>query len=363
VGTGPATRAHDLAPWQEPDVHEDTIRRVVVTAPGVVEIQHTARPAPGPGEVLVRMRVVGICGSDVHAVHGRHPFVPLPYHPGHEVVGTIETAGTGVRRPVGQRVVVEPILACGCCKYCRDGRYNLCATMTFFGCTAPTGGLADLFVVPADRAVPVPDDLGDTLAALIEPLSTPVHAVRLAGPDLTGKTVAVLGAGTIGLLTLVAARHAGAARIAVSDTLPAKRRLARRLGADSVHDPAAPGVVEAIRDDLGTSADIVFDCVARQQTVAQAIAIAVKGGTVVVVGVPAAPVTVPLPEIQDSQVRIQGSATYTREDVARAIAMLSAGLIEPGDFITARYPLARAAEAIGEACTGRQVKVVVTAEE
>ena len=343
-------------------MHEHTHRQVVVTAPGEVEIQHTVTPAPGPGEVLIRMRAVGICGSDVHASHGRHPFVPLPYHPGHEVVGTVEATGTGVDLPVGRRIVVEPILACGDCKYCLDGRYNLCSAMAFFGCTAPTGGLADLFVLPADRVLAVPDQLSDALAALIEPLSTPVHAVRLAGPDLTGRTVAILGAGTIGLLTLVAARHAGATRIAVSDTQPAKREIARRLGADSVHDPAEPGMVEAIRGDLGTSADVVFDCVAVQQTVDQAIAIALKGGTVVVVGVPAAPVTIPLPEIQDCQVRIQGSATYTREDIIQAMTMLTAGLIEQDDFITARYPFARVAEAFDEASSGRQVKVIVTAD-
>jgi 2-desacetyl-2-hydroxyethyl bacteriochlorophyllide A dehydrogenase len=343
-------------------LNERTIRRVVVTAPGVVEIELAERPVPGPGEALIRMRAAGICGSDVHAAHGRHPFVALPYHPGHEVVGTVEATGAGVDVPAGRRVVIEPILACGGCKYCLDGRYNLCATMVFFGCTAPTGGLADLFVIPADRLVAVPAHLSDALAALIEPLATPVHAVRLAGPDLTGRTVAILGAGTIGLLTLVAARHAGAARIAVSDPLPAKREIARRLGADSVHDPAAPGFADAVRDDLGTSADVVFDCVARQQTLDQAIAIALKGGTVVVVGVPAAPVTIPLPEIQDLQVRIQGSATYTRDDMAQAITMLAAGLIEQEDIVTARYPFARVGEAFAEAAGGRQVKVIVTAE-
>jgi 2-desacetyl-2-hydroxyethyl bacteriochlorophyllide A dehydrogenase len=257
---------------------------------------------------------------------------------------------------------VEPILACGRCKYCRDGRYNLCATMTFFGCTAPDGGLADLFVLPAHRLVPVPESFSDAHAVLVEPLSTPVHAVRLAGPDLTGRTVAILGAGTIGLLTLAAARHAGAARIAVTDVLPGKRELARRQGADSVYDAAAPDLVAAVRDDLGTSADVVFDCVSIQSSMDQAVAMAVKGGTVVVVGVPSAPVTVPLPEIQDLQVRIQGSATYTRDDIAGAVAMLAAGLVNPEDIITARYPLTEVAAAFAAASTGRHVKVVVTAD-
>ncbi|MCM4080771.1 zinc-dependent alcohol dehydrogenase [Paractinoplanes hotanensis] len=328
-------------------------RQAVVTAPGVVELRRAAALTPARGEAVVRMRMVGICGSDVHAVHGRHPFVSLPYSPGHEIVGVVESDG--------RRVVVEPIMSCGHCKYCLDGRYNLCATMAFFGCTTAFGGLADRFAVPADRLVPVPDELSDLHAVLIEPLSTPVHAVRLAGPDLTGRTVAVLGAGTIGLLTLAAARHAGASRIAVSDLSPDKRELALELGADSVHDAAAPGLVRDIRDDLGTSADVVFDCVAVQSTVDQAIAIAVKGGTVMIVGVPAAPVTVPLPQIQDLQVRLQGSATYTREDIDQAIALLAAGAVDPARIVTARYPLDEIDEAFAAASSGRHVKVVVTA--
>lgn len=337
-------------------------RHVVVTSPGQVELVGGPTPSPTSGEVLVRMSAVGICGSDVHASHGRHPFVPLPYHPGHEVVGTVEAVGADVDIPLGQRVVVEPIMACGHCKYCLDGRYNLCSTMVFFGCTAPTGGLADRFVIPADRLVPVPEDLDDQQAALIEPLSTPVHAARLAGPDLSGKSVAILGSGTIGLLTLAAARRHGAARIAMTDTLESKRDLALKLGADAVFDSAAPDVVEAVRAFLGTSADIVFDCVAVQATINQAIGMAVKGGTVVVVGVPAAPVTVPLPEIQDLQVRIQGSATYTRDDYAESIAMLREGLVRPADFITAEFPISQAAQAFSEASSGRHVKVLVRGE-
>jgi 2-desacetyl-2-hydroxyethyl bacteriochlorophyllide A dehydrogenase len=344
-------------------MERNVVRHVVVTAPGEVELHTAPAPTPAAKEVLIRMIAVGICGSDVHAAHGRHPFVPLPYHPGHEVVGTIEAVGADVDIPVGSRIVVEPILACGKCKYCRDGRYNLCATMSFFGCTAPTGGLADLFILPADRVVLVPPDLTDLQAVLIEPLSTPIHAVRLAGPDLTGRTVAILGAGTIGLLTMAAARRAGAARIAVSDTLAGKRDLARKLGADSVHDAASPDMVADIRNDLGTSADVVFDCVSVQGTIDQAMALAMKGGTIVVVGVPAAPVTVPLPEIQDLQIRIQGSATYTRDDYNEAISMLTAGLVRPEDFVTARYPLTEVAAAFQDASSGRQVKVVVVADD
>ena len=341
----------------------EMMRRVLVSSPDVVEVEHAPQPSPNKGEVLVRVAVSGICGSDIHAAHGRHPFVSLPYLPGHEVVGSVAAVGADVTMRVGERVVAEPILFCGSCKYCDDGRYNLCRTMVFFGCTAPTGGMAEYFVLPEHRLHVVPDSLSDLQAVLIEPLATPVHAVRLAGPDLTGRSVAILGAGTIGLLTLAAARSRGAARIVVTDTLASKRRLAARLGADSVFDASAPDVVEQVRVELGESADIVFDCVAVQGTVDQAIAMAVKGGTVVIVGVPAAPVTVPLPQIQDLQVRIQGSATYVREDYLEAIRLLQSGAVRSEDMITAQYPLSQAAEAFAEASSGRQVKVVLLPEE
>lgn len=338
-------------------------RQVVVSAPGVVTLQEASTPTPGPGEVRMRMSAVGVCGSDVHALHGRHPTIALPYQPGHEIVGIVDATAPDVDIPVGTRAIIDPIAACGNCKYCRDGRYNICATVSFFGCSTPTGGLADYFTIRADQVVTVPPELSDVQAVLIEPLATPVHAVRLAGPDLTGKTVAILGAGTIGLLTLAVARRCGAQRIAMSDVSEVKRRLARRLGADSVHDAASPDMVSAIRDDLGTSADIVFDCVSVQATVDQAVELATKGGTVVVVGVPPAPVTVALPTIQDLQIRLQGSATYTRHDFGEAMDMLRAGLVRPEDFVTARYPLTKVAEAFDDAAGGQQVKVVVLADD
>lgn len=319
-------------------------------------------PLPGPGEAVVRLVAAGICGSDVHAVHGRHPWVKRPYHPGHELVGIVEAVGAGADIAPGTRVTVEPILACGECKRCRAGDYNLCRTMTFFGCTTPLGGMADRFVIPADRLIPLPAGLSDLDAALVEPLSTPVHAVRLAGGDLTGKTVAILGAGTIGLLVLAAARHANAQRIAVCEPLPAKREIALRLGADAVFDPREPTVVDAVRDDLGESADVVFDCVAIQSTMDQAISMAMKGGTVVVVGVPSEPISLPLPEVQDLQIQVQGSATYVRADIVAAIDLLERGVVRAADLVTAVYPLAEAAAAFDAASSGEHVKVVVVAD-
>jgi len=346
------------------------MRRVVVH-PGRIAVEPAEMPAPGPGEALVRTLAAGVCGSDLHAAHGRHPFVPLPYRPGHEVVGVIEAVDSSVDSSVGasaggfelgQRVIVEPDLPCWTCKMCTTGRENLCENLQFFGCGYPQGGMADYFTLAANRLHAVPESLDDHTAALIEPLSTPVHAVRLAG-DVAGRSVAVLGAGTIGLFTLAVLRAHGAGKVVVTDPNPGKRSRALALGADAVADARSEDVAGQVRGLLGGSADIVFDCVAIQSSLDQAIAMADKGGTVVVVGVPAAAVTVPLPIIQDHQIRIQGSATYLPVDYAESASLLSAGTIRKADFVTATRPLEAVAEAFELASSGQHVKVLVTVGE
>jgi 2-desacetyl-2-hydroxyethyl bacteriochlorophyllide A dehydrogenase len=339
-----------------------SMRRVVVH-PGRIAVETAEVPSPGPAEALVRSLVTGVCGSDLHAAHGRHPFVALPYRPGHEVVGVIEATGAqaGDWTP-GQRVIVEPDLPCWTCKMCTSGRENLCENLQFFGCGYPQGGMADYFTLAANRLHAVPDALDDHTAALIEPLSTPVHAVRLAG-DVAGKSVAVLGAGTIGLFTLAVLRAHGAGRVVSTDPLPAKRERAAALGADATIDATASDVVGQVRSALGGSADIVFDCVAIQSSMDQAIAMADKGGTVMVVGVPARDVTIPLPIIQDHQIRIQGSATYLPADYEESARLLGSGAVRTADFVTATRPLDQVAEAFELAYSGDHVKVLVTVSE
>ncbi len=250
---------------------------------GGVTVVEVDPPAPGPGEVLVRTALAGVCGSDVHALQGRHPFITLPYPPGHEVSGTIAATGPGVSLAVGTRVTMEPFLPCWACKQCRAGRQNVCENLRFFGCAHDQGGMADFFTVDQRRLHVIPDALDWTTAALIEPLGTPVHAARLAG-GLAGKTVAILGAGTIGLLTLQVARAEAAAAVVLTARSARSRERADKFGPDAVVDATAADAVAQVRAALGESADVVFDCVAEQSTTTQALAMANKGGTVVVVG-------------------------------------------------------------------------------
>lgn len=334
------------------------MRRVVVSADSI-DVLEADVPIPAAGEVLVRSVVSGVCGSDTHAAAGRHPFIALPYHPGHEVVGVVAWTGPDVDVvSSGQRVTVEPDLPCWNCKQCNAGRENLCENLRFFGCVHDQGGMADYFTIDARRLHVLPDELDDRTAALIEPLSTPVHAVRLAG-DVAGKAVVILGAGTIGLLLLRVVVAHGAKRVVVTDPLPAKRERASAMGADAVVDAVADDVVARVRGELGESADVVFDCVAVPATVQQAVAMASKGGTVVIVGVPTGDVSVPLPIVQDHQVRIQGAATYLPVDYAESIELLRRGDVRARDIITGIVPLDAAADAFRQSVSGEHIKVLV----
>jgi 2-desacetyl-2-hydroxyethyl bacteriochlorophyllide A dehydrogenase len=339
-----------------------TMRRVVVS-PGTIDVVPADVPRPGPGEVLVRVIVAGVCGSDTHAAAGLHPFITLPYVPGHEVVGVISGTGSGITSVrSGQRVTVEPYLPCWNCKQCSRGQENLCENLRFFGCGDVQGGMAEYFTIDARRLHLIPEELDDRTAALIEPLSTPVHAVRLAG-GVAGRTVAVLGAGSIGLLLLRAVVAQKPKRVVITAPRSERRETALSLGADAAVDARAGDAVEQVRTALGESADVVFDCVASASTLGQAIGMAGKGGTVVVVGVPSGDVPVPLQLVQDQQIRIQGSATYLPQDVADSIELLSSGVVRPDDFITSVVPLDSVAEAFELAASGQHIKVLVAIDD
>jgi 2-desacetyl-2-hydroxyethyl bacteriochlorophyllide A dehydrogenase len=338
------------------------MRRAVLAAPGEIRLEDDVTvPKPGPGEIRVRAQSVGICGSDLHALAGHHPFITLPVVPGHEAAGVVDALGRDVTEfAVGDRVLLEPNLIDGTCLYCRSGRYNLCDHLLVVGCTT-SGALADAFVAPAERFHRVPDAMTITEAAMVEPLSTATHAARIAG-DLAGKTVAVLGAGTIGLLTMLTARAAGAAAIATTDPVEFKRALAIELGADLAVDPTHDDAVQRIRAELPWRPDVVFDCVASQSSTDQAIALALKGGTIIVEGVPRGDVRVPLPLVQDRELRLQGTAMYTREDVGRAIALIQSGDVPAARLVTSQYSFEDTVEAFRAAAGGSEIKVHLTLE-
>ena len=316
-----------------------TMRRVVVTTDGV-EVVEVPTPRPGPGEVLVRMVMAGVCGSDTHALHGRHPFITLPYAAGPRGRPAWWWAGDACRSGSGSPS--SRTCRAGTASSAGPAGRTSARTCGFFGCAHDQGGMADFFTIDVRRLHVVPDELDWPTAALIEPLSTPVHAIRLAG-DVRDRTVAILGAGTIGLLMLRVARAHGARRIVMT----ARSQAQPRPGADLRRGRGRR------RHRRRTRSSRYARRWARAPTWSstawpssppslQAIGMANKGGTVVVVGVPAGEVSIPLPIVQDSQLRIQGSATYLPEDFADAMELLRArAWSRAADFVTVDPPADR----------------------
>lgn len=325
-------------------------RRVVVDGPEELRIeQGEPMGSPERGHARLRSLAIGICGSDLHVLAGHHPFVTYPVFPGHEVVARIDAVGSerdGHR--VGARVVLEPSLACGACRACRRGDYNVCDTLRVMGFQAP-GGMADRFDAPLDRLHLVPDDLSDDAAALVEPTAVATHALRLAAlasDGGEGAEVAVIGAGTIGLLVAQAARAYGA-DVTVLDVDAERRALAGGLGFVST-DALEP-----------RSYDRVFECVGVEHALRAAVAAARKGGSVMVVGVHGRDAHLQAGLIQDFELRMQGVLMYTAADYHSAMALLQDGSIAVDSMISARVPLADVVDGYALARSGGGVLKVL----
>ena len=331
-------------------------------AVGPLRLADVDEPAlPGEGWVRVRPRLAGICGSDLATIDGTssryfEPIVSFPFTPGHEVVG---------ERDDGSRVALVPVLTCvvrgidPLCDQCASGKVNLCER-TAFGhlepglqtgfCESTGGGWGIAFVAHESQLVAVPDDLTDEQAVLIEPTACAVHAAAA----VDGGDAAVIGAGTLGLLTIAAlrARRPDMAIVATAKH-PEQRKLARSLGADVVCEPAALARHVRARsgswmldDRLTGGVAEVVDCVGSEQSLQQALDVCGPGGTVHVVGMPAS-TTLDLTGLWHRELRVQGCYAYTADDFAAAIDLVRAA--DLGRLVTATYPLARYRDAIEHA--------------
>lgn len=244
---------------------------------------------PGAGELQVRVDAVGICGSDLHSYSegsvGDTPAL-YPMVLGHEPAGTVVRVGSGVTGwQVGDRAALEPALYCYHCEYCRAGRHNVCANIRFLSTPGNAGFFREFVNLPPTNLLAIPSALSLELAALVEPLAVAVHSVKLASPQ-SGDTVAVWGAGAIGLLTVASLKAAGVKRIWSVDPLAHRRELALHLGADAAIDPGAVDVVKQIAADTGRrGVDLAIDCAAKEDTVNQAIRAVCNAGRVVLTGI------------------------------------------------------------------------------
>ncbi len=320
------------------------MKALVLEAYNTFVLRDVPDPVPGPGEVLVAVKACGICGSDVHGMDGSTGRRRPPIVMGHEAAGVVAAAGPGVTGwAAGDRVTFDSTVSCGACWHCRRGEINLCDNRRVLGVSCEEyrrdGAFADLVAVPAAILYRLPGGLAFEHAAMIEAVSIAVHAARRAAMPL-GAAVAVVGAGMIGQLVIQAARLSGCGRLVAVDPDPARRELARRLGADDALDPAAgdiPARVGALTE--GRGADFVFEVVGAPDPFRTAVAAARKGGVVTLVGNLAPRVELPLQAVVTRELSLLGSCA-SRGEYPACIELLAGGRIDVKPLLSAVAPLA-----------------------
>ncbi len=326
------------------------MKSVVIHAPRDLRIEERATEAPGPGQVAIRIRAGGICGSDLHYyLHGGFGAVRLrePMVLGHEIAGVIEAVGQGVDGLApGQAVAVNPSLPCGACRLCLAGRPNHCLDMRFYGSAMRMphvqGGFSERLVCEAARAVPLPEGMTPELAAFAEPLAVCLHAGRQAGPML-GARVLVTGAGPIGNLAIAVARHAGAREVVVTDLHSTPLLTARRMGADRTLSMSEdPDGLLPYTLDKGHF-DVVFEASGSGAALASAIHAARPGAVIVQLGL-GGDVGLPLSALVAKEVSLRGTFRF-HEEFALAVDVLARGAIDPTPLLTATMPVAEAVAA------------------
>ncbi|XP_020588872.1 sorbitol dehydrogenase-like [Phalaenopsis equestris] len=302
-------------------------------------------PPLGPNDVRVRMKAVGICGTDVHylkTMRMTHYVVKEPMVIGHECAGIIEELGSEVKSlAVGDRVAIEPGMTCGRCKYCRAGRYNLCDDTKSLGLPPVHGSLANQLVHPADLCFKLPDNVNLEEGAMCEPLSVGVHACRRAGIN-PETTVLIVGAGTIGLVTMFTARAFGSPRIVIADVDEQRLSIAKSLGADEFVK-VSPDIkdvdeeVELIKKAMGCDIDVTFDCAGFSKTMSTALNATRTAGKICLVGMGHNELTIPItPAVAAREVDIIGAFRY-KETWPLCIELIRSGKIDVKPLITHRF--------------------------
>ena len=281
----------------------------VYAGPNDIVIQARPVPLPGPGEALVRVRACGICGSDVNALHAEAAEMSLGTILGHEATGEVEAVGEGVSGySGGERVVIEPLLACGKCSFCAAGRDSICPSVRILGVHAD-GAFAEYVVAPARRLYRIPDALGFRTASLTEPISVAVHGLRVGGFHKDMR-VLVFGAGMIGLATVAAARAWGAKEILLAVRYPHQAKLGAACGASQVlmEGQSTAGALDALGKERPIA--LVVDTVGHADTLSAAAAAVEPGGTIVELGLTLAPVPIDGLTLLHKEARLQWANCY-----------------------------------------------------
>jgi len=321
-----------------------------------VRVEEVAEPETSRGQIGVAIRAAGVCGTDLHAAHGRLPVPTLPVIMGHEGAGIVETVGQGVSDfHVGDRVLLLPSETCGTCPACEAGHLGLCPGARILG-MARDGTFAEKIVVPATSALPLPNAVPfDHGAILADAVATAYHAAATRAGISGGERVAVIGCGGVGHHAILLARLLGAKTIVAADASEGALRRAREAGADVTVDVGAEGAHRAIRKAAGDGGpEVVIEYAGKKASVELALASVARGGLVVVGGVGMeSPELGPLVSFVGKEIALLGSMGYTRAELERVVELTATGKLDLSGSITARYPLTRAAEALEDLASRR----------
>ena len=337
------------------------MRQAVMNAPGEIAFQDAQAPVPGKGQVRIRVQRIGVCGSDIHVFHGKHPFVTYPLIQGHEYAGVIESIGEDVDGvTVGDKVTATPQEVCGACAPCRRGQYNACEELKVRGFQAP-GCAQDLFVTEADKIVMLPADFAPEQGAFVEPVAVAAHSTGRAG-DLNGKNVVVAGAGTIGNFVAQACKCRGAAKVLITDISDFRLDVARQVGVGATCNVTGVPLGEAAAREFGSQGfDVAVEVSGAEASLSSLVAEIGKGGTLLIVGVYGEKPRVDMSVVCEHELAVMGSMMYRHEDWEQAVRWIASGEVKTESLVSKHFPFEQYAEAYAfiEAEGERSMKVMI----
>lgn len=323
------------------------MKQAILSKPEEFIFQEVDKPQIGTGQVLFKVKAVGICGSDIHAYYGKHPFISCPIVLGHEATGEVVEIGKDVKGiAVGDRIVMRPQKICKDCILCKENRYNICKSLEVLGCQ-DTGACSDYYGVDANLVYKLPDNIGYAAGTVIEPLAVGVHAAKrgIEG-NINGKKVIVSGAGTIGNVVAQAAKGLGAAGVMITDISDFKLEIAKKCGVDYAVNVKKQNLAEEVQKCFGPDgADAIYECTASEAALNSILQIARKGSNIVIVGVFGNETKVNLANVQDREYKLIGSLMYVHEDYLDAIELVKNGKVDLEALITNEFDFQEIAKA------------------
>lgn len=324
------------------------MRSVLLNKPQELIMRDIEKPIPAKGEVLIKVKRMGICGSDIHAYHGQHPTIYLPVVQGHEFSGTVEALGEGVTGfEVGDFVTARPQYTCGECYHCRSGHENICHDLQVIGCNGKVPGAAQDYIPMREHLVfKLPKNMNYDDGAMVEPVAVAVAAVGTFTADMKGKNILVLGAGTIGNLVAQVAKAEGAKAVMITDVCDEKLEVAKQCGIDYTVNTMKEDLNEKAEEAFGKDGiDGALECVGIEATINQAIKVCRKRDDIIIVGIYSKDPAIRMIDVQEKELKLIGTLMYLEKDYHEAIRLISEKMIDLEPLKTKHFKLEEFEEA------------------